>query len=539
MPHECKKEDVETADLIRKDCKPCPKCGEFIEKSSGCFAADTPILMWDGGVKMSQDIRVGDELVGDDGTKRTVLDTVTGEDTMYEVIQNTGMNYTVNSKHTLLLKFSGEKSIYWSEAKNAWTMRWFDRDLYEIRTKLIHETEHTTTDEALREMKQFRDSLEFDEVIEILTDRYMALDDEAKNALVGFKSAHVGTVKHERLHTSIIVREKGRGTYFGWKVDANHRFVLNDTTSVRNCHQMFCISCQTPWDWVTGKIVTSGPLHNPHYYEWLKRTGAAVPRNPNDVPCGGFPGAWELVRHPRGMKRNVSQLFYEFHRICMELQDISTRNYRSHLDQDGTMRINIGFLLGDTDEKKWGRLLAINEKKRKRDAEIQEVLGAFRMVAVELINRVQNYSDRGIPSFYQLHPSDAEEYIKALHVEITALITMINDAMKNISVAYSYTVPYIAIEKGAMMGETVHYFVRTKNLAMDAKKKKGETDDAVLDTDKSRNAMHAMFGGKVEANAQANAQADVQEDVQELDSDSESDIDDKELQRALIASMMD
>lgn len=539
VAHECKKEDVDTADLIRKDCKPCPKCGEFIEKSSGCFAADTPILMWDGGVKMSQDIRVGDELVGDDGTKRTVLDTVTGEDTMYEVIQNTGMNYTVNSKHTLLLKFSGEKSIYWSEAKNAWTMRWFDRDLYEIRTKLIHETEHTTTDEALREMKQFRDSLEFDEVIEILTDRYMALDDEAKNALVGFKSAHVGTVKHERLHTSIIVREKGRGTYFGWKVDANHRFVLNDTTSVRNCHQMFCISCQTPWDWVTGKIVTSGPLHNPHYYEWLKRTGAAVPRNPNDVPCGGFPGAWELVRHPRGMKRNVSQLFYEFHRICMELQDISTRNYRSHLDQDGTMRINIGFLLGDTDEKKWGRLLAINEKKRKRDAEIQEVLGAFRMVAVELINRVQNYSDRGIPSFYQLHPSDAEEYIKALHVEITALITMINDAMKNISVAYSYTVPYIAIEKGAMMGETVHYFVRTKNLAMDAKKKKGETDDAVLDTDKSRNAMHAMFGGKVEANAQANAQADVQEDVQELDSDSESDIDDKELQRALIASMMD
>jgi hypothetical protein len=293
------------------------------------------------------------------------------------------------------------------------------------------------------------------------------------------------------------------------------------------CSQMFCISCQTPWDWVTGKIVTSGPLHNPHYYEWLKRTGAAVPRNPNDVPCGGFPGAWELVRHPRGMKRNISQLFYEFHRICMELQDISTRNYRSHLDQDGTMRINIGFLLGDTDEKKWGRQLAINEKKRKRDAEIQEVLGAFRMVAVELINRVQNYSDKGAASFYQLHPSDAEAYIKGLHVEITALITMINEAMKNISVAYSYTVPYIVSEWNDK-GETMHYLVRTKNLAMETKKKKehaehGEQEDQEekqVDKELTFKHMHQMIA--------ANAH-----------SDSESDIDDKELQRALIASMMD
>lgn len=239
------------------------------------------------------------------------------------------------------------------------------------------------------------------------------------------------------------------------------------------CEQMYCVCCQTPWDWITGKIVTSGPIHNPHYYEWLKRTGGAVPRNPNDVPCGGFPGAWELVRHPRGMKRHVSNLFYEFHRICMELQDISTRTYRSHLDQEGTTRINIGYLLGDTDEKKWGRLLATNEKKRKRDAEIQEVLGAFRMVAVELINRVQNYSEKGVLSFYHMHPLDAEKYIKALHVEITALINMINDAMKNISVSYSYSVPCIMSE-WSDRDDTVHYFIRTKNLAMEARRKRRE-----------------------------------------------------------------
>jgi hypothetical protein len=259
------------------------------------------------------------------------------------------------------------------------------------------------------------------------------------------------------------------------------------------------------------------------------------------------------------MKRNVSQLFYEFHRICMELQEISTRMYRSHLDQEGTTRINIGFLLGDTDEKKWGRLLAINEKKRKRDAEIQEVLGAFRMVAVELINRVQNYSDRGIPSFYHLHPADAEAFIMALHVEITALITMINDAMKDISVSYSYSVPYIATEVMAMMGESVRYFVRTKNLGFEAKKsrksRKGvdEEDEKEVDekepgaekapgAERNHSAIREMFGVKVVSHAKPAAPA-----LPPLpafitashDSDSDSDTEDKELQRALIASMMD
>ena len=35
-PHTCSKEDLETATLIRNNTKPCPKCGEAIEKAEGC-----------------------------------------------------------------------------------------------------------------------------------------------------------------------------------------------------------------------------------------------------------------------------------------------------------------------------------------------------------------------------------------------------------------------------------------------------------------------------------------------------------------------
>jgi len=249
------------------------------------------------------------------------------------------------------------------------------------------------------------------------------------------------------------------------------------------CSQMFCISCQTPWDWETGKIVTSGPIHNPHYYEWMKRTGGAVARNPADVPCGGFPGAWELVRFPRGMRRNISNLFYEFHRVCMELQDVSTRQYRSHIDQAPLNQLNIKFLLAELDEKKWGRLLAVHEKKRKRDAEIQEVLGAFRMVAVELINRVQNYSDGPIRRFTDLPLPQAEDFLIELNIQIQALITMINDALRTTSITHSYSVPYIH-NTWNEQDSFNYYRVLTKNFKNDLKKptvEEEKEDDSVVE----------------------------------------------------------
>jgi hypothetical protein len=234
------------------------------------------------------------------------------------------------------------------------------------------------------------------------------------------------------------------------------------------CSQMWCISCQTPWDWTTGKIVTNGIIHNPHYYEWMKRNGGAAPRNPADIPCGGYPTVWELRRMPKGINPHISNKFHEFHRICQELQDISERGYRSHIDNATTSGINVKFLLGDFDEKRWGQNLAKTEKKRKRDNEVQEIFVAFRMVAVELINRVQNYDDGTIRNFSLLPLKIAEEFINNLDIEIQALITMINDALRNVSTSYCYSVPYINMDGG-------YYGVKTKNFASEVKKKKKAT----------------------------------------------------------------
>ena len=241
------------------------------------------------------------------------------------------------------------------------------------------------------------------------------------------------------------------------------------------CDQMFCISCQTPWSWTSGKVVTSGAIHNPHYYEWMKRNGGVAPRNPADIPCGGYPNAWELRRMPKGLPAKCASLFFEFHRICQELQDISTRMYRSHFDQTTTNSVNVKFLLGDFEEKHWGQQLGKNERKRKRDAEVQEIFAAFRMVAVELLNRVQNYLSDTIRTFTELPVKKAEQFLEELNIEITALIQMINDALRNASIVHSYSVPYIAID-----GQ--YYSIKTKNFSDEVKKKRPTKKDADSDT---------------------------------------------------------
>jgi hypothetical protein len=80
--------------------------------SSGkCLGKDTPVLMYDLSVKKVQDVVVGDKLMGPDGTPRTVLSTVRGFGSLYEVRQGKGMSYVVNDSHILCLKHSG-KDIY-------------------------------------------------------------------------------------------------------------------------------------------------------------------------------------------------------------------------------------------------------------------------------------------------------------------------------------------------------------------------------------------------------------------------------------------
>ena len=76
-----------------------------------CHAKNTPILMYDGSIKLVQNIEVGDIVMGDDSKPRNVLSLGQGKDKMYRIEQPYGDNYIVNSEHILCLKSDSESII--------------------------------------------------------------------------------------------------------------------------------------------------------------------------------------------------------------------------------------------------------------------------------------------------------------------------------------------------------------------------------------------------------------------------------------------
>lgn len=71
-----------------------------------CLGKGTKVLLYDGTLKKVEDIRIGDLLMGDDNTPRRVLTLARGQEQMYWIRQNKGINYRVNESHILSLKKS-------------------------------------------------------------------------------------------------------------------------------------------------------------------------------------------------------------------------------------------------------------------------------------------------------------------------------------------------------------------------------------------------------------------------------------------------
>lgn len=77
-----------------------------------CLGKDTPIIMFDGAVKMVQDISVGDILMGDDSLPRNVLTTCSGSENLYKIVPVKGDSFICNGAHILSLACNSDTSIY-------------------------------------------------------------------------------------------------------------------------------------------------------------------------------------------------------------------------------------------------------------------------------------------------------------------------------------------------------------------------------------------------------------------------------------------
>lgn len=76
-----------------------------------CLAYDTEILMSNGTIKYVQDIVTGDTLMGPDSQPRSVLSICNGRDILYTIVPEYGASFTCNAPHVLTLQ-DGNATIF-------------------------------------------------------------------------------------------------------------------------------------------------------------------------------------------------------------------------------------------------------------------------------------------------------------------------------------------------------------------------------------------------------------------------------------------
>lgn len=152
---------------------------------------------------------------------------------------------------------------------------------------------------------------------------------------------------------------------------------------IEGCDQMYCTQCHTAFSWKTGEIVIGERIHNPHYYEYMRRVGGGViPREIGDIPCGGIPSITY-------MKQYSSQIpIMSFHRLLIHIQNVEIPKYTTNRIE-GNRDLRIKFLNNEITEKSFKTTLQRREKEREKKEQISQVFNTCVVVGSELLRKKQ------------------------------------------------------------------------------------------------------------------------------------------------------
>jgi hypothetical protein len=161
---------------------------------------------------------------------------------------------------------------------------------------------------------------------------------------------------------------------------------------IEGCDQMFCTMCHTGFSWRTGRIETN--IHNPHYFEWLRRTGGEAPRNPNDIQCGReitntFTRNMTSTMRLKGID---TELINRVMRICesvIHFRYVELNRYAvDHVLNNQGLRIQ--YLRNLITEEEFKTQIQRLDKKHQKNREIHNVMTILYNTATDIIYRFDN-----------------------------------------------------------------------------------------------------------------------------------------------------
>ena len=159
---------------------------------------------------------------------------------------------------------------------------------------------------------------------------------------------------------------------------------------IDGCDQMFCTQCHTAFSWRRGTIET-GTIHNPHYYDYMRRHGGGLPRVPGDVPCGGLPGWHDLAMKFKLRQSPWYNMVASAHRSIGHTNHVMIPRYTADV-QANNRDLRIKYMIGDLPDEEFKKKIQQRDKARQRKADIRQVC---EMVAAVLTDLFQAFDRTG------------------------------------------------------------------------------------------------------------------------------------------------
>jgi len=210
---------------------------------------------------------------------------------------------------------------------------------------------------------------------------------------------------------------------------------------VDGCDQMWCVSCQTPFSWTTGRLVF-GVVHNPHYYQWLReQNGGEAPRVAGDVPCGGLVNFYTIERgftnkiYPIARKKEVEAI----HRLSAELLDQHLRQFARFDEVPDNGDLGIDYTLKLISEEEWKKKLWQRETKREKSLELRGPLDLLANVCSEVLRRMAEIHQVGTET-----PEAKKKQFTDLLNQLRTLKKYVNGELTKIGVRYGCMVPAVS-----------------------------------------------------------------------------------------------